>query len=248
MLTINPSVPIEIETRKNVFISQSRTGVRKTVTKSGAVRYYTLNFKFRDLDEFEEKLVEWESNYPGTSFEWTESVVDASGFFYFDSEFKAVAVNPNTFDYSFSLRTRDALIPSDPGTTTFPYQPNFAYDITTVRKILVSDSISLARVARATSQTARQFQYTFKNRTLTEALAAENFWAFHYPKNRITFADSVFDETMTFWFDSNFKWTVNSINLIDYSFVFTEIVGVDSSSLVTTTTALALTTFTPTIV
>lgn len=248
MVTLNPNIPVEIETKKTVFISQSRVGVRKTVIKSGAIRYYTLNFRARDFDEFYEKFTEWDTNYPGTAVQWTEALLNASGYFYYDSEFKSAPSNPNTFDYSFSLRTRDAVTASDPGTTTFPYQPNFAYDITTVRKVLVSDSVGLARIARATSETARQFQYTFKNRTLAETLIAENFWNFHYPKNQVTFADSVFDETMTFWLDSNFKWTVNGIGLIDYSFVFTEVLISPNTSIAPPTLVLNTTGHIPTII
>jgi hypothetical protein len=222
-LILLPTIPVEVETRKNTFISQSRTGMRQTVTKSGAHRFYTLDFRFREQEEFLEKLGEWEVNYPGTAFEWINSDLAASGFFYFDSEFRANVDNPNTFSYSTSVRTRDALVPTDPETSLFPYKPNFAYEITTVRKIILSESVGMARAAAATSALGRQFQYTFMNRSLTELLAAENFWAYHYPHNQITFDDDTFDENMTFWFDSNFKWTVKGVGLVDYTFVFTEV-------------------------
>lgn len=217
-----PSIPVEVETRKNVFISQSRTGTRSTVAKSGAFRFYNLEFKFRDQDEYLEKLDEYTTNYPGVAFSWTNTDIGANGFYYFDSELRVIVENPDTFSYSIEVRARDPLVPTDPSTVVFPYKPNFAYDITNVRKVLISDSVSFARAAKSTSGVFRQFQYTFKNRPLTEVLAAENFWAFHYPYSQISFADDTFDEDMTFWFDSNFKWTINGINLIDYTFVFTE--------------------------
>jgi len=222
-MILEPTIPVEVETRKNVFISQSRAGVRKTVIKSGGIRFYTLDFKYRNQEEYLEKLAEFETHYPGTAFSWTNADLGASGFHYFESELKAVVENPNTFSYSVDVRARDAIVPSNPGTTVFPFKPNFAYDITNVCKVLISDSIAFARVARSTSDVARQFQYTFRNRTLTELLTAENFWAFHYPVNQITFDDDTFDEEMTFFIDSNFKWTVNGVNLIDYTFVFTEV-------------------------
>lgn len=223
MIELSPNIPVEVETRKNVFISQSRAGLRQTTTKSGAFRFYTLNFNVRESDEYLAKLEEFDTYYPGTAFSWSNADLGASGFYYLTSELKTTVEDPNTFSYSIEVRNRDELVATDPESYIFPYKPNFAYDITNTRKVLLSESIGMARVGRTTSEIARQFQYSFKNRSLNELLDAENFWVFHYPQNQITFDDDVFDEEMTFFFDSNFKWTVSGINLIDYTFVFTEV-------------------------
>jgi len=221
-IVLEPTIPVEVETRKNVFISQSRTGTRQTTIKSGVFRFYTLNFNVRELDEYLTKVTEYNTYYPNTAFEWTNADLGANGFHQFTSELKATVQDPNTFSYSIEVRNRDGLIVTDPGSTTFSFKPNFAYDLTNTRKVLISESIGMAHVGRSLNGVARQFQYSFQNRSLNELLEAENFWAFHYPQNLITFADDTFDESMSFWFDSNFKWTVKGVNLIDYTFVFTE--------------------------
>ncbi len=224
MSTIQPTIPVEVETRKNVFISQNRAGGRKTVIKSAPLRFYTLNFNTREFDEYIDYVTDWETNYPGIPISWTSPLIDASGYFYYDSEIKNTVTNPDVHTFNFTLRQETGLTPVDPETTLFPYKPNFVYDITDGMQVLINDSVGYARAASQTSDMLRQFQFTFKNRTLTETLAAENFWAFHYPKNIVTFEEETFDETISFWFDSNFKWTVNGENLIDYTFVLTEAV------------------------
>ena len=224
-MVILPNIPVEVETRKNVFITQSRTGVRRTVTKSPAVRFYTLDYKFWDQDEYETYLVDWNSFYPSTAVSWTNADLNASGDFYLDSSIKATVGDPEDFGFSLSLRAKVGLSPSNPGSTTITNRPNFTYEITNDKIVLISDSVGYARKARATGNMSRQYLLSFNNRTLAETLAMENFWAYHYPKTQVTFTDDTFSETLTCWLDSNFRWVVNGVNLIDYSFVITEVIG-----------------------
>ncbi len=223
MLTVQPTLPVEIETRKQVLVYQSETGVRRAVRKSKAFRFYTLEFHGRKRDEYESFEPTWVANYPGTTIEWVNTVLNATGHFYFDSALRWSPTLHNLLDYSFILKRRDAQAVVAPVDSDLPYSPSYTYEVNPQKETKASDSVSFARISDALGDTKRLFTLGFHARSLTEVLAMEQFWDYHYPCRQISFTEPVLDFEGDCWIDSNFKWRVNAANLVEYSFAIREV-------------------------
>src|ERR1051325_9988617 len=103
---MEPTFPIEVETRKQVIVGQANTGNRRAVRKSKAFRFYTLTFGGRKRSEYEAFEPTWIANYPGSTIEWVNTVANASGHFFFDSALRWSPTLSHLIDYSFVLKRR----------------------------------------------------------------------------------------------------------------------------------------------
>ncbi len=213
-----PSLPIEVETRKQVLAMETETGVRQTITKSKAFRFYALNFAGRKRGEYEGIEPFWESVYPDLTFGWTNAVCDASGDFYVDSPLKWRPARHNLIDYSLAIKRKLPVAVVEPDSNVMPFTPSYGYEGTPTKEALVSDGIDYSRMAAALSDKRCLFSLGFRARLLAEALEMEQFWNYHYPRRQIVFTEPVLNIEFQMWIDSNFKWTVRPDRLLDYSF------------------------------
>jgi hypothetical protein len=221
--TIVPSFPVDFETRKQVFVQQTETGVRESITKSKSYRFYTLQFPGRPQAEYAAFEAVWRVLYPDLWFAWVHTVLNASGDFYFDSALKWTPKRNNLLDYSVVLKRKAALISVDPGSNVMPFAPSYDYEGNPTREGLVSDAIDFSRQAAPLSEQKRLFNLPFRARSLAEMLEMELFWDWHYPGRQISFTDPVLGVDGNFWIDSNFKCRVFARNLVEYSFDVREV-------------------------
>ncbi len=226
---LQPTFPVEIETGKQVLVSQTSSGARRAVRKSKAFRFYTMEHKAQQRSEYETLEPIWSANYPGQTFEWVSATLNASGQFYFDSALKWSPARTNLIDYSYVLKRRDAQVVVAPESNALPFAPNYGYDVEPQKQVSASDSVDFSRHAAALSSMRRLFALVFRNRSLAELLEMEQFWDYHYPCKQVSFTDPVIDTGGVleadgdFWIDSNFKWRVVARNLVDYSFALREV-------------------------
>jgi len=220
---LQPTHPVEVETRKQVLVSQSGTGARRAVRKSRAFRFYTLEFHGRKQSEYSALEPVWAANYPKSTIEWVNSVLDASGQFYFDSPLKWSPTLNNLFDYAFSLKRRDAQALVAQESNVLPFGPSYGYEVNPDKETSVSDSVSYARAAEAVSSERRLISLVFRARSLAETLLMEQFWDYYYPCSKIAFTEPVLGVDGEFWIDSNFKWRVLANHLTEYSFAVREV-------------------------
>lgn len=220
---IVPSYPVEIETRKTVLVSQSETGARQTLVKSKSFRFYTLEFRGRKRVEFDDFQPLWEDTYPTWSFEWVNPVFDASGEFYFDSGVRVTPARMNLVSYGVVLKQRSPITTVVQASNALPFSPSYNYDGSPNKQVLVSDSPDQSRVATELSGVWWPFNLLFQSKSLAECLLMEQFWDYHYPGRQITYTDPVLGVAGNFWLDSNFKWRVRGVNLVDYSFAIREV-------------------------
>ena len=218
-----PSLPVDVETRKQVQVHQSETGARRSVRKSKAFRFYTLEFRGRQRSEYEAFEPTWTANYPGNTIEWANTVCNASGQFYFDSELTWRPARNNLIDYSVALKRRDPQAIVVPESNEMPFVPSYGYDVKLRKEVLISDAVSYLRKAAALSGTKRPIDLVFRARYKSELLTMEQFWDYHYPCRQITFTEPVLGEETDFWIDSNLRWRVRAVNLVDYSFAIREV-------------------------
>lgn len=221
--SIIPSHPVEIETRKEVRLSQSEPGVRQSGVKSKSFRFYTLEFRGRQRSEFGTFQPLWEETYPAWTFEWVNPVFDASGEFYVDSAVKWVPRRQNLVDYSVVLRQKLPIATSVPDSNALPYSPDYGSEGSPTKQVVVSDAPDMTRQAAELSDVMWPFNLSFRSRYLAEALAMEQFWNYHYPGRPITYTDPTLGVAGNFWIDSNFKWRVLRNNLVEYSFAIREV-------------------------
>jgi hypothetical protein len=221
--TIVPSFPVEVETRKQVFVSQSEKGVRQSLTKSKSYRFYTLPFNSRKQAEYAALEPIWAALYPELSFAWVNAVLDASGDFYFDSPLKWTPARNNLLNYSLVLKRKTPLASEEPDSSAMPFAPSYGYEGNPTREALVSDAVDYSRQAAALSAQKQLFNLVFRARSLAELLEMELFWDWHYPGRQISFTDPVLDVDGNFWIDSNFKWRVLATSLVEYSFAIREV-------------------------
>lgn len=224
--SIVPSYPVEIETKKNVLASQSEKGARQVGAKSRAFRFYTLPFKGRKRAEFDTFQPLWEDTYPGWTFEWTNAVFDASGEFYVDSPLTWVPARHNLLDYSLVLKQKSPIATAVPASNELPFLPSYNYDAKPMKEVVVSDAPSGSRRALELSTVLWPFNLTFRSRPLAEVLEMEQFWDYHYPGRPVSYTDPVLNISGLFWVDSNFKWSVRDLNLVDYAFALREVSAV----------------------
>lgn len=216
-----PTRPIDVETRKKVFFSISRQGARQTLVKSGAIRFYDLNFQSRSLAEYEDLRDEWEAHYPDTVFQWSNVPLNTAGEdYYFDNNLTYTVNHPNNLDYKLSIRRKSSITVSTPVSNIIPHQPNFAEEIDELIRARIDDSVSFVRVSSAVAPNAKTYKLKFMDRTMEELLEMENFWAYHYPTRQVAFNDLVLELSgQLFYIDSDFKWQIERENSINYSFL-----------------------------
>lgn len=218
-----PSFPVEVETRKQVSVFQTETGVRESIMKSRSYRFYTLEFLTRKQAEYKDLEPFWAAIYPDARFAWVNVSLDASGEFYFDSALKWTPARNNLLNYSLVLKRKSPVATGDPGSNVMPFVPSYGYEGDPMRESLVSDAVDFSRQAAPLSAQKRLFNLTFQARSLAELLEMEIFWDWHYPGRQISFTDPVLGVDGDFWIDSNFKWRVLARNLVEYSFDVREV-------------------------
>lgn len=223
METFQPTLPVDIETRKQVLVHQAETGARRAVRKSKAFRFYDLSFTNRKKAEYEAFETLWSDHYRVDTVEWSNTVLNASGHFYFDSALSSRRALNNLISFAVALRRRDAQSVVDPGSNVLPFTPSYGHEGNPLKEGLVSDSVGGAREQLALSGQKRIFPLVFRSRSLSQTLAMEQFWDYHYPCRPIEFTDPVLDVEGEFWIDSNFKWRVEANNLVEYAFAIREV-------------------------
>jgi len=222
-LSLQPTFPVEIETRKQVLVYEAETSARRAVRKSKAFRFYVLEFKGRKQQEYDDFEPTFSSNYPGKTIEWLNTVLDASGDFELDSELTWHPARNNLLDYAFSLKRQDPQVVVPPESNALPFVPSYGYDVKLRKEVLISQAVSYLRKASATSGTKRPIDLVFRARSLAELLTMEQFWDYHYPCRQISFTEPVLNIESEWWIDSNFKWRVIGENLVEYSFAVREV-------------------------
>jgi hypothetical protein len=220
---LNPTLPVEVETRKQVIVYEAQTAARRAVRKSKAFRFYPLEFRGRKQSEYDAFEPVWDVNYPGTTIEWVNATVNATGQFYFDSELTWRPAKNNLLDYAVALKRRDAQTVVTPASSVLPFVPSYGYDVKLKKEIALSDAVSYLRKVAALSGTKRPIDLVFRFRSLAQVLELEQFWDYHYPCRQISFTEPVLNIERDFWIDSNFKWRVLAKNLVDCSFAIREV-------------------------
>src|SRR5690349_15620252 len=152
---MNPSFPVEVETRKQVLVYEAETSARRAVRKSKAFRFYTLEFQKRKQQEYDDFEPTFTAAYPDDTIEWVNSVLNASGQFYFDSPLRWNPTLNNVLSYAFSLKRRDPQTIVVPESNEVPFAPSYGYDVNLNKQVLVSDAVSYLRNSAALSGTKR---------------------------------------------------------------------------------------------
>lgn len=220
-----PTRPIDVETRKKVFFSISRQGVRQVSVKSGGIRFYELNFQRRPLAEYEDLRDQWGMHYPGTVFQWSNTPLNTAGEdYYFDNDLTYTVSHPNNLEYKVNVRRKTKVGVSTPANNIIPYQPNFTEEVDELIRARIDDSSSYVRASVAIASKTKTYKLKFMDRTMNELLEMENFWAYHYPTRQIVFNDLVLElNGQLFYIDSDFKWQIERENSINYSFLIVEV-------------------------
>jgi hypothetical protein len=221
--SIVPSYPVDFEVRRKVLPSQSETMARQTVTKSEPFFYYPLNFNGRKESEYDAFQAIWQARYPGVGFEWDMPHLNASGVYLFDSEVRLVRSFHRRNDYACALRSRDPLSVVVPDSNVLPRKPDYSSEVAPTKEVSVSDSVAGAREAKALSEQKLPLKLVFRNLYLSHVQTLIHFWAYHYPKRQIEYADPWTGVTAAYWIDSDFKGQFKGLNWVDCSFAVREV-------------------------
>lgn len=221
--TISPSSPVEVETRKNVSLTQSETSVRQFVIHSYAFRFFKLKFNKREIEELNEMLALWELVQPG-ELTWTNTDCDVnSDVFETDSDLTWRGIDNNVYDYQLSLKAKNPISHPIPSSNVLTFDPSYGFDASTGKIINISESEAMRRKAADTSDEKRHYGLVFTEWSLSQTLLAEGLWDYHYPGRAIEFTDPQLGDTSDYTIDSNFKWLIHDWDWIDFSFAIHEL-------------------------
>jgi hypothetical protein len=218
------SVGSEGQTKKIVKVNESVKTRRWTRKRSGAVRFYQLQFNERPEAEYHAARALYESCWPSAPFYWRDAVLNQERLFIFDSPFSLTRVTRGIYDYKFSLKewlTYGVGTGITPVSSIFPYVADYGLEFELAGETFSSDALDMSREARLVDGTMKaRTELTFYGRTPAEFLAAEAFWNYHYPGREITFQyGAQTNLTGAYKIDSDFSWHYTEHNLVDYKFI-----------------------------